>query len=229
MAFGLQDLQDLIRLLEQHPEWKSLLRASLLGDELLQLPSVVRELAEAQKRTEQRVEVLAQRVEELAEAQKRTEQRVEVLAQRVEELAEAQKRTEQAVEMLAQQVGRLSDVVGFTLEELARELAPAYLAERYGIRVSSLERQFFVLDGEEVEIDFYGEGTRDGERVVVIGEARSRIYGRDVESLARKAKALAPQLAGTPVPAMFGFAIHPSAREVAARTGALVIAATGRA
>jgi hypothetical protein len=200
MAFAVQDLQDLIRLLEQHPEWKSLLRASLLGDELLQLPAVVRELAEAQKRTEQRVE----------------------------ELAKAQKRTEQAVERLAQQVGKLSDVVGFTLEELTRELAPAYLAQRYGIRVSSLERQFFTLDGEEVEIDFYGEGTRGGERVVVIGEARSRIYGRDVESLARKAKALGPQLTGTPVPAMFGFAIHPSAREVASRTGALVIAATGK-
>jgi predicted nuclease with TOPRIM domain len=214
MAFGVQDLQDLIRLLEQHPEWKSLLRASLLGDELLQLPAVVRELAEAQKRTEQRVGRLEEAVARLAEAQAR--------------LAEAQARTEQAVERLAQQVGRLSDVVGFTLEELARELAPAYLAERYGIRVSSLERQFFTLDDEEVEIDFYGEGTRDGERVVVIGEARSRIYGRDVESLARKAKALGPQLTGTPVPAMFGFAIHPSAREVASRTGALVIAATGK-
>jgi len=60
------------------------------------------ELADAQKRTEQRVEELAeaqkrteQRVEELAEAQKRTEQRVE-------ELAEAQKRTEQRVEELAE-------------------------------------------------------------------------------------------------------------------------------
>src|SRR5713226_3734896 len=77
-----------------------------------ELRAVVRELAEAQKRTEQRVEELAeapkrteQRVEEWAEAQKRTEQRVEELAeaqkrteQRVEELAEAQKRTEQRVE-----------------------------------------------------------------------------------------------------------------------------------
>jgi predicted nuclease with TOPRIM domain len=242
MAFGVQDLQDLIQVLEQHPEWKSLLRASLLGDELLQLPAAVGRLEERMDRVEAALVRLAeaqarteQRVEELAEAQARTEQRVEELAeaqarteQRVEELAEAQARTEQAVERLAQQVGRLSDVVGFTLEELARELAPAYLAERYAIRVSSLERQFFILDGEEVEIDFYGEGTRDGERVVVIGEVRSRIYGRDVESLARKAKALGPQLTGTPVPAMFGFVIHPSAREVASRTGALVIAATGK-
>ena len=80
------------------------------------LQNVVYELAQAQRRTEQRVEELAeaqrcteQRVEELAEAQRRTEQRVEELAeaqrrteQRVEELAEAQRRTEQMVYELAE-------------------------------------------------------------------------------------------------------------------------------
>ena len=73
------------------------LRNTVTKDEFNELKEVVRDLAEAQKRTEQRVEELAeaqkrteQRVEELVEAQKRTEQRVE-------ELAEAQKRTEQRV------------------------------------------------------------------------------------------------------------------------------------
>ncbi len=77
--------------------------------DLRELKRVVQELAEAQKRTEIRVEGLTARVEELAEAQRRTEQRVEELAeaqrrteQRVEELAEAQKRTEQRVEELAE-------------------------------------------------------------------------------------------------------------------------------
>ncbi|HRR59993.1 MAG TPA: hypothetical protein P5547_03545, partial [Spirochaetota bacterium] len=70
--------------------------------EFQELRVVVGELAEAQKRTEERVEELAQaqkrteeRVEELAQAQKRTEERVE-------ELAQAQKRTEERVEELAQ-------------------------------------------------------------------------------------------------------------------------------
>ena len=63
--------------------------------DLRELKRAVQDLAEAQKRTEVRVEGLAARMEELAEAQKRTEQRVE-------ELAEAQKRTEQRVERLAQ-------------------------------------------------------------------------------------------------------------------------------
>jgi len=78
------------------------------------LAGAVTDLAEAQKRTEVRVEELAEaqkrtevRVEELADAQRRTEVRVEELADaqrrtevRVEELANAQRRTEGCVEEL---------------------------------------------------------------------------------------------------------------------------------
>ena len=192
---------------------------------LARVEEAVTQLTRAQTRTEERLGTLEEAVAQLARAQARTEERVGRLEEAVAQLAQAQARTEQAVQQLAQQVGRLSDAVGFTLEELARELAPAYLAERYGIRVARLERRFLTVDGEEVELDFFGEGTRDGEEVVVLGEVRSRIYGRDVEALARRARSLAPQLRGVPIPALFGFVIHPSASEAAARTGVLVIAA----
>ncbi|MDR7610474.1 MAG: hypothetical protein QN161_11400 [Armatimonadota bacterium] len=246
MSFTVTDFQDLLRLLRERPEWREELRRLLLTEELFALPQGVRELAtevrrlaelqartheqisqlvQAQVRAEEQARRLEQALAELAQAQRRTEERVGHLEGAVERLAEAQARTEQVVQQLAQQVGRLSDAVGFTLEELARELAPAYLAERYGIRVAALERRFFTVDGEEVEVDFFGEGTRDGEPVVVLGEARSRIYGRDVETLARRARALGPQLLGTPVPVLLGFVVHPSAVEAAARTGVLVVAA----
>ena len=65
-----------------------------------ELRAVVKELAEAQKRTEQRVQELTeaqkqteQRVQELTEAQKRTEQRLDSLTIRMDELAQAQMRT----------------------------------------------------------------------------------------------------------------------------------------
>ncbi len=90
----------------------------LLREELLEtvkksdfddLKGVVRELAEAQKRTELKVGELAEaqkktdlKLGELAEAQKRTEARLDSLTQRVEELAEAQKRTELKVGELAE-------------------------------------------------------------------------------------------------------------------------------
>jgi len=199
-------------------------------------------LEEAQIRTEERFARLEEaqarteaRVEQLAAAQARTEARVEQLAAaqarteaRVEQLAVAQERTERAVQMLAQQVGRLADTIGFTLEDLAREVTPPYLAQHYNIHVSQLDRHCIVLGDQELEFDLYGAGQRDGETVTVVGEVRSRIYGRDVEDAVRRTTRLTSQLSGTPVTVLFGFVIHPSAREAAQRLGAIVISSSGR-
>jgi hypothetical protein len=92
-----------------------------------ELKAIVRELAQAQARTETRLEALAQAqqraelrmerledaVQQLAQAQQRTELRIEELAQaqartetRLEELAQAQQRTELHIEELAQAQAR---------------------------------------------------------------------------------------------------------------------------
>src|SRR5260370_22296168 len=110
VAFTVEDFQDLFRLLEQRPEWRAELRRSVLTDDLVELPSIVRELAQAQARTEQRLDELAQHVDELAQAQARTEQRVGELAQHVDELVQA--RTEQRMGELAAAVASLVDRVG---------------------------------------------------------------------------------------------------------------------
>lgn len=106
MAFTVSDFQGLLRLLDQHPEWRDELRQRLLTPELLQLPALVSRmddhliaLTEAQARTEQRVEALA-------EAQARTEQRVEALTVQVAALVEAQARTEQRIAALAEAQAR---------------------------------------------------------------------------------------------------------------------------
>ncbi len=144
MTFTVRDLQDLLALLEQHPEWKSALRASLLGEEFLQLPALVRELAEAQKRTQEELRALAEaqrqmqeelralaeaqrRMQEelraLAEAQRRTEERVGRLEEAMAQLADAQRRTEQTVQTLVREVGTLK---GESVERRYREYAHAY-------------------------------------------------------------------------------------------------------
>jgi DNA repair exonuclease SbcCD ATPase subunit len=122
MAMTVQDFHDLVRLLEAHPQWRAELRHLLLTDELLALPDIVRELAAAQRRTEERIEELAAaqqrtevRVEELAAAQRRTEERLETVALRVEELAAAQRRTEERIEELAAAQRRTEE----RIEELA--------------------------------------------------------------------------------------------------------------
>lgn len=115
------------------------LQNTVTKTEFAELRDVVRELAQAQKRTEARVEELAeaqrrteqqvqqlaqaqkrteQRVEELAQAQKRTEERLDALTSRVEELAEAQRYTEQALARLTERVDRLAERLDDTNRQL---------------------------------------------------------------------------------------------------------------
>ncbi len=207
------------------------------------LAQKVEELAEAQKRTEERVEELAQaqkrteeRVEELAQAQKRTEERVEELAQaqkrteeRVEELAEAQKRTEERVEELgenlrllaaetrnlARQVGSLADNIGFGLEDIAHVVLPGYLYRHLAVEMGEFERRFVPVDGEEVEINLYAEGTMKGEKVTILGEVKSRIYAREVETFQNTLSKVLPKIEGKVLKVMFGYFFRPEASELA--------------
>jgi phage shock protein A len=95
MPFTVDDFQDLIRLLAQRPEWRAELRRHVLSDELLELPAIVRQLAdqlvEAQARTDQRLERVESVLERLAEAQGRTETRVGRLEGEVLELRYARR------------------------------------------------------------------------------------------------------------------------------------------
>ena len=120
MAFTVNDFADLKQLLFTHPEWRVDLRQLVMTDELLGLPGVVRELAEAQQRTEVRIG-------DLVEAQRRTETRIEALAEaqkrtetRIEELAEAQKRTEERLQRLEAAVHELTTTVRNTVDVLQR-------------------------------------------------------------------------------------------------------------
>ena len=167
MAFTIQDFHDLVRLLAEHPEWRAELRRLVLAEELLQLPRLVQELgeqtrrlAEAQERTDARLEALAARVDALAEAQRRTEARLEALVVRVDALAEAQRQTERHLAELAESADRrfretraqfedlklrfdrdVGPLKGSDIERTYRERAPSYFGGLLqGLQVLSMER-----------------------------------------------------------------------------------------
>ncbi len=131
MTFTVRDYQDLLSLLHAHPEWRDDLRRAIFNEDFLALPQIVRELADAQKRTEEQVRELAdaqkrteEQVRELADAQRRTEEQVRELfaaqkrtEEQMRELAAAQKRTEEQVRELFAAQKRT--------EEQMRELAAA--------------------------------------------------------------------------------------------------------
>ncbi|MCS6817754.1 MAG: hypothetical protein N0A16_01325 [Blastocatellia bacterium] len=173
MSFTSAEFRDLLRLLEQHPEWREELRRVLLTEELLSLPQIVRDLskaiealaeaqrrteervarleeivaalAEAQRRTEERVARLEEIVAALAEAQRRTEERVARLEEIVAALAEAQRRTEERVAQLEERMARLEEIVA-ALAEAQRQLAEAQ--RQMEARVARLEEVVTALSAE---------------------------------------------------------------------------------
>ena len=123
------------------------------------------ELAEAQKRTEHRLE-------ELAEAQKKTEQRLE-------ELAEAQKRTEEEVRKLTEAVidirgelGGLSKSISYAFENEAFRMVPKVLKEKYGI---DMKEKFVRKQIKHHEVNLFGKAKKDSKDVIVVGEAKVRL------------------------------------------------------
>lgn len=203
-----------------------------MDEHFRRLEDAVTKLAEAQKRTEEELKILAEaqrrteeRLNTLAEAQKRTEERLNALA-------EAQRRTEEAImrltvslDALRVEVSRLSETVGFGLEDIARVVLPGWIYARLGVRVGDLRREFIDVDGREVEVNLYGEGELKGEKVIVVGEVKSRIYGSDVKEfydniyvpIARREKV---RIVGI----LFGYLIHPSAKKISEELGLHVVA-----
>lgn len=133
MAFSVEDFHDLVRLLGERPEWRGELRRLVLSEDLLELPEVVRELAQAQRRTEERLERLAESVGQLAG-------RLDEVAKRVGELVGAQRRTEEQLARLSDHVGELR---GWQLEWRYRVRAPAYFG--------SVLRPLRVVESQEVD------------------------------------------------------------------------------
>ena len=171
-----------------------------------ELKEIVKELAEAQNRTEARVE-------ELAEAQKRTECEVGELAKEMRGLARGQKQ-------LQRQVGGLSNTVGYDLEDKAYPILPALLKRDFGIEVGRLYRRFLVYpDGRDDEVNIYGEGIRNGQRVYVIGEAKAQLGRRDVDSFLRRLKRVREFLDAELIPVLLTYAVHPKVEQYAADKG----------
>ncbi|MEJ5338103.1 MAG: hypothetical protein WHS43_00405 [Aquificaceae bacterium] len=150
----------------------------------------VAELAEAQKRTEEELKRLSeaqkiteQKVAELAEAQKRTEEELreykKITEQRFAELASEVRKTQEILQdmLIAQRemnkkLGGIDQTMGYMLENEAYRHLPAYLEKHLGIKVISR------IIREEIggkEINLLAEGVRNGTKVLIVGEAKSRL------------------------------------------------------
>ncbi len=132
------------------------------------------ELAEAQKRTEERVGRLEIAMAELAEAQKRTEERVGRLEIAMAELAEAQKHT-------WSKLTRLEDRIGVTMEQEAADTL-GYVLRQKGYQI--LDGPYNLPLNGEIDV-VYTVQDAGGRRLTVVLEAKTRLSYSAVEDWAQ--------------------------------------------
>jgi hypothetical protein len=231
MSFTVEDFHDLVRLLEERPEWRREMRRLVLTDELLSLPE---QIAELRTHTEQRFQ-------ELAAAQRRTEEQISTLSVQVTELAAAQRRTEERVSTLSTQLSTLVEVVQ-TLSTDVAELKGKSLEAEYRSKVSAyfgrLVRRVHLLSQDELatlledavdrgelsedqledvvlaDVIVRGKRRGDGADVFLVVEVSWGVGLHDVERAVRRAALLAQ--IGTPAwPVVAGKWITPDAAQMA--------------
>jgi hypothetical protein len=163
----------------------------------------------------------------VAESLRELAAEVKGLAAGQKELAAAQVQIEASVREPRISVGTLPDFGGFGLDVLAAIVLPAQLErDERTILTTGFERRSVTTAAGEEEVDLWAEGERDGAPVLVVGEVKSRIYATDVKRFVQKAERVEATLETPVLRLMFGFVVHPAAREVAEQLGVRAVASS---
>lgn len=179
------------------------------------LTSTVRELAEAQKRTEHRVE-------QLAETQLEMQHAITELGTQVTGLT-------RQVGDLAKQVGGLSNAVGANLEDFACDLVPELLEKYWRLAtVSAGPEEITAVDGIVREFDVVVRGTIDGRPVVVVCETKATVSTTEVSKFLRVIEKVREAHPGEDVrPLFFGYKANAAARALIVQSGAAMVFTRG--
>ena len=186
MPFTVEEFRDLVRILEEKPEWRAELRRLVLTEELLSLPEQV---AALRAETERRFQEMAATVDKLA-------REVARLGIGMGDLVKTQKRL----------IIDVADLKGDSLERRYRERAPAYFGGLIrGARALTTEDLDGLLESavdlgrlsedeakEVLHSDVVVRGRRreDDSEVYLVVEVSSGVGSGDVERAARRAEIL---------------------------------------
>ncbi len=175
MAFTIQDFEDLLRLLDERPEWLEALRQRVFTSELAEVPRLMREIAESQARTQQVLEAFGRRLDQREQQIDELAQLMKQLALRVDETARQLEQLTRRVDALAERVDQLAQRV----EEIAEQLA------QLTRRVDALAER---VDQLTQRVDALAQ------RVEEIAEQLAQLTRR-VDALAQRVEEIAEQLA----------------------------------
>ena len=129
----INNMEDLIRILEEHPEWRAAARGLIVGEELAQLPGRVTKLEESLaafiQATDRNFQLVHQRLERLEEGQARLESDFAGLKEGQARLEEGQAKLESTQTRMSGQLGIL---VGSNFERRASRLVPRHVRRILG-------------------------------------------------------------------------------------------------
>jgi hypothetical protein len=182
--------------------------------ELNELTAVMRDLAEIQGRTDEKMGALA-------EAVKRTDDEVG-------SLAAAQRRTEWAVKDLAKQVGGLSAAVGGSLEDFACDLVPELLEKYWAMVIESAGPEDVTVGDEPREFDVVVRGRIEGRPLAVICETKATVSVKEVKRFLRLVGRLKEARPTDDIrPLFFGYKAERRARDLIVASGAAMVFTRG--
>jgi hypothetical protein len=158
-------------------------------DDFQELKQIVRELVQAQARTEARME-------ELAQAQAKTEKELQKLAK--------------SHHQLQQQVGGLSDAVGYGIEDRLMPFIPDFARLEFGLEVDSVERRNVEYGGGKYdEVNILASGHINGEPCFLIAECKAKPGKRDADRFNGMLERLSEILKGKFFPVFIGYTFAP--------------------
>ena len=166
---------------------------------------------------------LADRVSDLALGQNELTQAQKKSEQGIEDLIQAQKKTEEVLTSLVKEqkkirkdFGGLSDSIGYTLENEAIRHLPGILQKDLGLEIKVMDRRFIEYpDGRDDEINIYGEGTLNKKRVYIIGESKSQLGRKDIDSFCKLLIRVSNYLRTKIIPVLVTHSVRPQIEKYA--------------
>ncbi len=104
--------------------------------------------------------------------------------------------------------------MGYSLEDKAYKGLPGLINRDFGIEVKELRRDYVKLpSGRYEEVNIIGEGWKDGSRVWIIGECKTQLKRRDVDSFLRKVVRIGKVMEGEKLLVMVAYQATPQVRD----------------
>jgi hypothetical protein len=220
-------------------------QAGVTREDFRELKQIVTELAEAQRRSEERLSGVEERlsgveervsrlelaVERLAEAQRRSEERLSGVEERVSRLELAVERLVYAVDALHKQVGGLSETVGGDIEDIAYIVLHDVLKREFGWQVGVLERSWQTWNGEPEEVNIFGTATdpaRPERKIWIVGEAKHNLTLREVERFVEQVRRAREHLVGEIFPVCFCYRARPEVQQAIREAGIRLVFSYGK-